>query len=178
MTASKLICTSVVLIGGLLAGCAAPPAPNSAAEIPYCHNTNKGRVIACTTAPVPSLDADAQAKQFAPDSNAFTVYVVRRNWADGRNFVKIRADSAAAIATLPNTMVRFKLKPGAHTITFDFEGQSKSIAVDGKAGDLRFVRVDGVVLFSKSTYQWASEPEAAIRERAIKARLLADVTVH
>jgi len=80
------------------------------------------------------------------------------------------------IETLPDTMVRFRLKPGPHTITFEFEGQRKSATVDGKAGDVRYVRIDGMVWSWKSTYEWASEPEAAIRERATKARLVADVT--
>ena len=79
-------------------------------------------MITCTAAPVPSLNADAQAKQFAPDPNALTVYVVRRNWGDGRNFVKVQADDGATVETLPNTMVRYRLKPGSHTIAFDFEG--------------------------------------------------------
>ena len=102
MTASRLTCASVVLVAGLLAGCATPPAPDPTAELPYCHKTNKGRVIACTAAPAPSLNADAQAKQFVPDPNALTVYVVRRNWGDGRNFVKVQADDGATVETLPN----------------------------------------------------------------------------
>jgi hypothetical protein len=175
MTASRLTCASVALVAGLLGGCATRPAPDPAAEAPYCHKTNKGRVIACTSAPVPSLNADSDAKRFAPDPKALTVYVVRRNWGDGRNFVKVQADGAAAAETLPNTMVRFKLKPGPHTITFEFAGQRKSTTVDGQAGDLRFVRIDGMVWSWKSTYEWAAEPEADIRERAIKARLVADV---
>jgi len=163
MTASRLTCASVVLVAGLLAGCATPPAPDPTAEIPYCHKTNKGRVIACTTAPAPSLNADAQAKQFAPDPNALTVYVVRRNWGDGRNFVKVQADDGATVETLPNTMVRYRLKPGSHTIAFDFE--------------VRFVRLDGMVWSWKSTFTRATESDDAIRERALKARLVADLTV-
>jgi hypothetical protein len=45
------MCASVVVVVGLLAGCATPPAPDPTAEVPYCHKTNKGRVIACTAAP-------------------------------------------------------------------------------------------------------------------------------
>lgn len=177
MSARGLIGAWVVLVGGLLAGCAAPPAPDPTAEVPYCHKTNKGRVIACTTAPVPSLNADAQAKQFAPDQNALTVYVVRRNWGDGRNVVNVRADDGAAVETLPNTMVRFKLKPGSHTIAFDAEGQRATTSVAGNAGELRFVRIDGMVWAWKSTFTWATESEDSIRERALKARLFADLTV-
>ena len=177
MTASRLICASVALVGGLLAGCATPPAPDFTAEAPYCHKTNKGRVIACTTAPAPSLNADAQAKQFAADPTALTVYVVRRNWGDGHHFVKVQADGAATVETLPNTMVRYKLKPGTHAITLDFEGQRPAATVEGKAGEVRFVRVDGMVWSWKSTFTWATESEVSIRERALKARLIADLTV-
>ncbi len=160
-----------------LAGCATPPPPDPAAEVPHCYKTNKGRVVACTSAPVPSLNADAAAKRFAPDPAALTVYVVRRNWGDGRNFVRIHPDGGPAIETLPDTMVRLKFGPGTHTITYEFEGQRQSTTVEGKAGDVRFVRIDGMVWSWKSTYGWASEPEAAIRERALKARLVADVAV-
>ncbi len=177
MTANRLTCASVVLAAGLLAGCVTPSTPDPNAEVPYCHKTNKGRVIACTKAPVPSLNADAQAKQFAPDPNALTLYVVRRNWGDGRNFVKVQADNGPVIDTLPDTMVRIKLRPGAHTILFEFEGGRQSKAVEGQAGDVRFVRIDGMVWSWKSTYEWADEAEGKIRERALKARLVGDVVV-
>jgi hypothetical protein len=170
-----LLMAPVLAAAGLLAGCATPPTPNPTAEIPYCHKTNKGRVIACTPVPAPSLNADAEAKRFTPDPNALTVYVVRRNWGDGRHFVKVQADGGAAVETLPDTMVRMKLKPGRHTIAFDFEGRGQSTTVEGKAGEVRFVRIDGMVWSWKSTYAWASEPETAIRDRALKARLVADI---
>jgi hypothetical protein len=41
--------------------------------VQYCHKTNKGRIIACTKASVPSLDADAAAKRFTPEPDALTV---------------------------------------------------------------------------------------------------------
>lgn len=94
-------------------------------------------MIACTAGPLPSLNADAQAKQFAPDPNGLTVYGVRRNWGDGRNVVKVRADYGAAVETLPNTMVRYRLKPDSHTIAFDFDGQRPVAKVAGKAGEFR-----------------------------------------
>ena len=177
MTARRLTCVSVLVAGGLLAGCATPTAPDPTAEVPYCHKTNKGRVIACTAAPVPSLNADAQAKQFTPDPNALTVYVVRRNWSDGQNFVKVQADDGATVETLPNTMVRFRLKPGTHTIAFEFEGKRPVTSVTGKAGEVRFVRINGIVWVWKSAFTWATESEDSIRERALKARLIADLTV-
>jgi hypothetical protein len=177
MNPSRLHLITLLAAIAALAGCATPPPPDPAAEVPHCYKTNKGRVIACTSAPVPSLNADAEAKRFAPDPNALTVYVVRRNWGDGRNFVKVQADNSPAVDTLPDTMVRMKFRPGTHTITFEFEGKRQSTTVEGKAGDLRFVRVDGMVWSWKSTYEWTPEPEAEIRKRALKARLVADVAV-
>ena len=177
MRSPRLHLFSLPAVAAALAGCATPPPPYPAAELPYCHKTNKGRIIVCTSAPVPSLNADAEAKRFAPDPNALTVYVVRRNWGDGRNFVKVQADGGTAVDTLPDTMVRLKFKPGSHKIAFQFEGQSQDITVEGKAGDVRFARIDGMVWSWKSTYEWASEPESATRERALKARLVGDLAV-
>jgi len=168
---------AIAVVAAVLAGCATPPPPDPAAEVPHCYKTNKGRIIACTSVAVPSLRADADAKRFAPDPTALTVFVVRRNWGDGRNFVKIHPDNGPGIETLPDTMVRLKFKPGTHTVAFEFEGKRQSTTVDGKAGDLRFLRIDGTVWSWKSSYEWAAEPEASIRERALKARLVADVTV-
>lgn len=177
MTANKLTCASMVLVAGLLAGCATPPAPDLTAEVPYCQRASKTRALTCTAALAPSLNADALAKQFAPDPNLLTVYVVRRNWGDGRKLVKVRADGGAPVETLPNTMVRYRLKPGAHEIAGDFEGQRPATTVAGKAGEVRFVRLDGMVWAWKSTFTWATESEDAIREYALKTRLVADLAV-
>ncbi len=175
MRARRFVLAPVAVAAVLLAGCATPPPPDPAAEAPYCHKTNKARVVACTKAVAPSLNTDAEAKRFAPDPVALTVYVVRRNWSDGRNFVKVQVDDGPSVETLPDTMVRAKLKPGSHTIAFEFEGERKTTTVQGKAGEVRFVRIDGVVWSWKSTFEWAAEPEPAIRERALKARLVADL---
>lgn len=177
MDTTRLFCVAMVAAAALLAGCATPPSPDPNAEEPHCYKTNKGRVIACISGPAPSLNADAEVKRFTPDPKALTVFVVRRNWGDGRNFVKVHAGNGPGIETLPDTMVRLKFKPGAHTIEFEFEGKRQATTVEGKAGDVRFVRIDGTVWSWKSSYEWASEPEAAIRERALKARLVADVMV-
>jgi hypothetical protein len=177
MDKDRLIFVAALGAAVLLTGCATPPPPDPTAEVPHCYKTNKGRVIACTPAAAPSLNADAEAKRFVPDRDALTVYVVRRNWGDGRNFVKVYPDGGTGVDTLPDTMVRLKFRPGAHSVTFEFDGKRQSTTVQGQAGDIRFVRIDGTVWAWKSTYEWVDEPEAATRERALKARLVADVSV-
>ncbi len=125
----------------------------------------------------PSLNANAEAKRFVPDANALTVYAVRRDWGDGRNFVKVYPDGGAGVDTLPDTMVRLKFKPGSHSVAFEFDGKRQSTNVAGQAGEIRFVRIDGTVWAWKSTYEWVAESETAPRERALKSRLVADVVV-
>ena len=39
------------------------------------------------------------------------------------------------------------------------------------------LRVDGTVWSWKSSYEWVAEPETSTRERALKARLVADAVV-
>jgi hypothetical protein len=178
MRNSKQLLAPIAFAAVLLAGCSTTTtAPDLTAEVPHCYKTNTGKVIACTKKAAPSLKVDADAKRFASDPGALTVYVVRRNWADGRPSVTVQVGDIPAVETLPNTMVRAKLKPGAHTVAFEFDGQRKTTTVEGKAGDVRFVRIDGVVTAFSSSFEWAAEPDSAIRERALKARLVADLVV-
>lgn len=175
MRTARHVSVMVLAASGVLAGCAVKPPVDPTAESPFCHRTNKRRVIACTSGPVPSLNADAQAKRFAPDPSALTVYVVRRNHGDDKHLLKVQADNGPAAETLPETMVRFRLRPGEHVIAFEFEGRRQATRVQGGAGEVRFARIDGSVWAWKSSYEWATEPEAETRERALKARLVADV---
>jgi hypothetical protein len=177
MTASRLTCASVVLVAGLLVGCATPPALDLTAEVSYCQRASKTRALICTAEPAPSLNADARAKQFSPDPNVLTVYVVRRNWGDGRKLVKVQADRGAPVETLPNTMVRYRLKPGAHEIVGEFEGQRLAWAVSGNPGEVKFIRLEVMVWAWKSALSWKNESEGSIRGRAVETRLVADVFV-
>jgi len=82
-------------------------------------------------------------------------------------------------ASEPGDDTAFDLRARAElALAFEFDGARREKIVDGKAGDMRFVRIDGMVWSWKSTYQWADDPEEKIRERALKARLVADVAAH
>ena len=178
MNPSRLSLFALIAAVAALAGCATPPPPDPAAEVPHCYKTNKGRVIACTSAPVPSLNADAEAKRFAPDPNALTVYVVRRNWGDGRNFVKVQADNGPTVETLPETMVRMKFKPGTHTIAFEFEDKRQSTTISGKAGDVHFVTVleDHVASFGVVLGRGIVARVGALERPGLAELLVVDVT--
>jgi len=178
MTTTFIRLAVVIGVAAALAGCATPPPPDPRAEVPYCHKSNKGRVLACTGAPAPSLNADAEAKRFVPDPQALTVFVVRRNWGDGRRLVTVRVDDGPAIETLPNTMARIRLAPGTHTVAFELDGKSTPHSVEGHAGDLRFLRIDGMAWAWESRYAWADEPQEVTRALALTTRLVADVARH
>ena len=92
-------------------------------------------------------------------------------------FAPAWSSPCVGVDILPDTMVRFRFKPGTHSVAFEFDGKRQPTKVEGQAGDIRFIRIDGTVWAWKSTYEWASEPEAATRDRALKARLVADLVV-
>lgn len=165
-----------LLVLGTLAGCATLPTPDPTAELPYCHKNPKGRPIVCTTANAPSLLADAQAKLYDPDPSALTVFVVRRLWADGRNILRVSIDDRREAETVPNSMVRFRVEPGTHVLSFEFAGKRHATTVAGKAGGVRFVGLSGSVWAWSSSFDWSTEPEDAIRQRAAKSRLVADIS--
>lgn len=159
----------------LLAGCASTPPIDPTAERPHCDKSNRGRVVVCTSSPSPSLLRDADAKRFAADPGALTVFVVRRNWGDGPTIVRIFPDAGRGIETLPNTFVRLTLKPGAHDLAFETGQERRSVRIEGGPGERRFVRLESLVWAWGGSFTWTDEAEDAIRQRATKARLVADV---
>lgn len=168
---------SLFAVAAVASGCASQPPADTSASGAYCYQPVTYRLKTCTTAPVPSLSVDAEAKRFERDPSALTIYVVRSNWADGPSFVSVKVDSGPSAQTLPNSMVRMKLSPGTHSIAYEFEGQRATQSVQGKAGDIRFLRIEGNALQWNPSFSWVTEPEMATRERALKARLVADIVM-
>lgn len=178
MTKSQSSRSAVLLfLAAWLAGCASSPKPDPTAEAIHCYRNkvDRYRVGPCTTVPVPSLAADADAKTFKPDPVYLTVYVVRRSWGDGWHLLKVFAGARPGVETLPDTMVRMRLPPGEHELSFEFDGQRKSTRVAGTAGEVVFMRLAGTAWAWSSQYEWVYEPPLAIRERAAKTRLVADL---
>jgi hypothetical protein len=171
----RILLWAWLFVLGTLAGCSTSAPLDPKAELPYCYKNNKGRPLVCTTANAPSLVSDAGAKRFDPDPAALTVFVVRRIWADGRNVLKVSVDDGIEAETVPRSMVRLKLPPGRHVFSFEFDGTRHSTAIVGKAGEVRFIGLSGSVWAWHSSFDWATEPEAAIRLSAARSRLVADI---
>src|SRR3990167_4876022 len=128
----KLILKNFAALAGIvvLVGCAAPI--DQFAEKPYCH-TDRGRNALCTKDIAPSLQRDAESKLFVPAPDALTVYVVRY-WGDGHHPMEISFNGGASMETVPDSMLRLRVKAGDHQIAFKVDGRSFERKVSGKAG--------------------------------------------
>lgn len=162
-----------------LAGCATKSPVARDPEGTFCYRSKLEHYIKgpCVTEGVPSLQEDALAKKLQPHPSLLTVYVVRQNLADGQDVVKVIADGAATIHTLPDTMARLRFKPGAHTLAFLFEEQQGVVEVEGHAGDVKFVRLRGAGFAWAVQYEWFNSTEQVTRDSLQRTRLVADVLV-
>lgn len=121
-----------------LAGCMTKPMRPANADGTYCFATGKSysRKLTCTTAPIPSKQVETAAKRFEAAPDRLTVYVVRKRWGDARNAIRLTPDMGAASVTVPESLVRLRLKPGSHTLAADWDEGRASIDIGGAAGEV------------------------------------------
>ena len=87
----RTLLVSLAVIGlAPLAGCMTKPLRSVNADGTYCHRIGKSYrpKLTCTPTAVPTDAVEAEAKRFAASADRFTVYVVRKRWADAANVVK------------------------------------------------------------------------------------------
>lgn len=126
-----------------LLGCASTESDVSRRGGPYCYRNARKRPIVCTSESTPGLDVEAEAKRFDADPGALTVYVVRSGWGDTRHLVAVSVDDSRLIETVPQSMVRMRLRAGVHRIAYAFERDHGVIEVHGAAGQVKFIRLSG-----------------------------------
>ena len=171
-TLVKGLCASLALFA--LAGCATPV--DRYAEKPYCH-TDRGRNAYCTKENAPSLSKDEEAKQFPSDPGALTVYVVRY-WGDGHHPLEILIDGTTSMETVPNSMIRLRLTPGSHRISFAVAGKSYDRTVNGLTGDVKLLGVTGTDWsWGSSSHAWADDSDDQVKRQARRSRLIKDVSL-
>lgn len=160
-----------------LAGCMTKPVRPANADGTYCFAFGKypSRKLTCTTAPIPSEQVEVAAKRFEAVPDMLTVYVVRKRWGDRRNAVRLTPDSGPAIVTVPESLVRLRLKPGPHTLAADWDEGRASMDITGAAGEIVFVELVGSVWSWGSSYRLERGDPTASRARAVPLRLVADV---
>lgn len=164
-------------MAALLSGCATPPARPVEADGTYCFRIGKSYrpKLTCTALPVPSDVIEADAKRFESTPDAGTLYIVRRRWSDKANRVPVFVDDQPAVLTIPDSMVRVRLRPGNHQVVIEWEAKRYVKSVNARAGEVLFVEVDGSVWSWGSTYMWAEPDADGARKRAFRSKLVADV---
>ena len=174
----RSLLTGLLAVGLVpLAGCMSKPVRPANADGTYCHAIGKwhSRKLTCTTAPIPSEQAEAEAKQFQAAPGLLTIYVVRKRWGDARNVVRLKPDLGSVIVTVPDSFVRLRLKPGSHTLAADWDEGSTALDVTGKAGEVVFIELIGSVWSWGSSYRLEIGDPAGSRARALGLRLVADI---
>jgi len=165
------IAISMVLV---MSGCAHRWEMPLRADGAYCVPIGRGHHSTCTANPVPSLEADAAAKRFLPAPEALTVYVVRKRRDDYRNQVPVRVDDGSPIVTVPESFIRWQLRPGTHALRMEWDGHVQTLRVDGRAGEIVWVRLDGSVGSDHSTYRFERVGPELGRALAGQTRLVGD----
>lgn len=160
-----------------LAGCMTKPLRSVNADGTYCHRIGKSYrpTLTCTPAAVPTDAVEADAKRFEADPTALTVYVMRSRWGDASVVVPVTIDGAASAATIPVSLVRLRLKPGAHRLSAPWEGRSADIEVQGRAGDLRVVELVGSGWAWGTSFRWEAVQADEVKSRAQASKLVADL---
>ncbi|MBQ0937909.1 hypothetical protein [Ideonella paludis] len=143
----------------------------------YCYSVGKSlrRNETCTTAPIPTMQAEADAKRFEPSPGLLTVYVVRKRWGDAKNVVRLTPNQGSAVTIVPESFVRLRLTPGTNKLAAAWDEGNTALEVTGKAGEVVFVELIGSVWSWGSSYRLEQGSAAASRERALGLRLVADI---
>lgn len=160
----------------LLAGCASAPREVEA-DGTYCFRLGKPNRLwrTCTTAPIPSVTTEAEAKRFEARPEVATLYIVRRRWADSAYQVPIDIDGVRRVDTIPASFVRVRLTPGTHTLSLNWKGQTDTATVTAGPGELAFLEIEGAAWIGATTYRWQAGDDTGARERAARSRLIADL---
>ncbi len=160
-----------------LAGCMTKPLRAVNADGTYCYRIGKSYrpTLTCTPTAVPTDAVEAEAKRFEADPAALTVYVLRSRWGDASVVVPVTVDGAASATTIPVSLVRLRLKPGAHRVSALWEGRSNDVSVEGRAGDLRVVELVGSGWAWGTSFSWQMAQAESVKARAQASKLVADL---
>lgn len=159
----------------VLAGCASAPEPRPADSRSYCLSTLRTKRTVCTPEPVPSAAAEADAMRFEATPGVLTVYVVRSAWVDAVRPLTVSVDGGSQIGTLPRSLIRLRLAPGAHQLAFEWNERVHGFAVNGEAGELRIVELAGSSMPLDRPYHWSDSDPGGAKLRARTTRLIADM---
>ncbi len=160
-----------------LSGCMSKPlqAVNPAGT--YCYSIGKRprNKLTCTPEPVPPPSVEADVKRFEASANALTLYVVRKRWGDARDPAVVSFNGRTRVTTIPESLIRVRLKPGEHRLSVEWGGRSTQHGVSGAAGEVRFVELVGWFWSWGGEFRWEEGSPEGSRTRATSSKLIADL---
>lgn len=174
MISRRHLLLGAVASAGVLSGCASALEPRQTDSRTYCMSTLRTKRTVCTPEPVPSAAAEADAKRFEATPGVLTVYVVRSAWVDAVRPLTVSIDGDSQIGTLPRSLIRLRLAPGAHQLAFEWNERVHGFTVNGEAGELRIVELAGSSVPLDRPYHWSDADPAGAKLRARTTRLIAD----
>ena len=162
-----------------LTGCITKPLQPVNANGTYCYSIGRRprNKLTCTPEPVPALTVEADAKRFAASADALTLYVVRKRWGDASKPAVVSFDGRTRVTTIPESLIRVRLKPGEHRLKVEWEGSSSERVISGPAGEVRFVELVGWFWSWGGAYEWEEGSPEGSRSRAMTSKLIADVDI-
>ena len=119
-----------------LAGCSSEPfrrldPSGHACFAPLSRRRSKRLTCGDTTVPTPA----AEARQLLPHRDLFTLYILRKRLGDVGNAVPMAVDGRPGLVTIPFGFARLRLSLGPHVVATRWNGQERSIQLDGKPGE-------------------------------------------
>ena len=176
-TLQTLKVTSLALAALVLAGCAHTHTQPTEADGTYCYKPGRSNSTSktCTPVAVPSAEAEAQARRFAPVAGAAVLYVVRNRWDDSHHRLPVSIDGRPAVVTVPASVSRVVLAPGQHSVSLEWAGKRAEVKVSTAANEVAFVEVEGSTPTWGATFGWFAPDTQRSRERASSAKLIADL---
>ncbi len=156
-----------------LTGCASTSFEGYQADGRYCFRISKRKV--CTADPVPSVEAEAKAKQFQPLPDRQVVWLVRNAHLDPVGKVSVSVNGMK-VEMLPFTVSRFELAPGSYQIAATYRSNNVGdITATGIAGEQQFVEVFADVGLFDTYFSLRAISNVEGRRKVSTGKLIADV---
>lgn len=168
MLTLRLLC--FIVIGALIAGCAAVPNQGYLAEGRYCYK--KGKNTLCTTEAVPATTVEANAKQFARATGDHIVWITRNGKFDTFGKVTVTA-SGREIDTFPQTVSRLVVAPGALTMAIPNRTRGQQVVtISGEAGAQTYVDLTPDVGLFRTYFSLQQIAEKEGRQKVLAGKLI------
>jgi len=80
--------------------------------------------------------------------------------------------------TVPNSMIRLRVKAGSHRIAFSAGGKSFDRTISGMTGEVRLVGITGTDWsWGSSSHAWADDSDDQVKRQARRSRLIKDISL-